>query len=108
MEDGDKENFSDNSDALHGYTYEANLKSVPIWKRLMYMLLFIIVFWACRMLIFGIAILQFFSVLFTSDTNMKLREFGSSLGQYIAEIVNFLTYNTEEKPFPFDKEWPSQ
>jgi hypothetical protein len=38
---------------------------------------------------------------------MKLRDFGLSIGKYVAEIINFLTYNTEEKPFPFDHEWPS-
>ena len=107
MQDDDEINLTDDNIADYTYDYEANLKSVPVWKRLMYMLIFVVVFWVCRMLIFGIATLQFFSVLFTSETNMKLRDFGLSIGKYVAEIINFLTYNTEEKPFPFDHEWPS-
>ena len=101
------ENTINDGEEQKTYNYEANLKSIPVWKRLMYMLIFGVVFSLCRMVIFGVAILQFFSVLFTSAPNAKLQLFGRTVGLYISEITDFLTYFSEEKPFPFDKDWPS-
>jgi hypothetical protein len=51
--------------------------------------------------------LQFLYVLFTTETNKQLREFGHSLALFTCESIDFLTYNSESKPFPFDNEWPS-
>jgi hypothetical protein len=50
--------------------------------------------------------LQFFSVLFTAETNKPLVTFGQSLATYTYQIVRYLTFNTEQRPFPFDLEWP--
>lgn len=41
-----------------------------------------------------------FSVL-SGQSNSNLRRFGSALGQYVFQILQFLTYNSHEKPFPF-------
>ena len=101
------ENTINDREEQKSYNYEANLKSIPIWKRLMYMLIFAVVFSLCRIVIFGVALLQFFSVLFTSEANKKLQLFGHAVGSYVSEITDFLTYSSEEKPFPFDKDWPS-
>ena len=101
------ENTQEDHDLKQGYDYEANIKSIPIWKRLMYMIIFSVVLSICRGLIFGIAVLQFFSVLFTSNANKKLQAFGRSIGLYCSEIADFLTYYSEEKPFPFDRDWPT-
>ncbi|MDA9109570.1 DUF4389 domain-containing protein [Woeseiaceae bacterium] len=100
------ENKPEDHDVKEGYDYEANIKSIPIWKRLMYMIIFSIALSICRALVFVIAVLQFFSVLFTSNANKKLQNFGHSIGLYCSEIADFLTYFSEEKPFPFDRDWP--
>jgi len=36
-----------------------------------------------------------------------LVSFGRSLALYLQQIANFLTFTTEEVPFPF-KDWPEQ
>ena len=51
-------------------------------------------------------LVQFFWVLFTGETNQKLQEFGKSLATYTNQIILYLTFNTEERPFPFDVDWP--
>mgnify|MGYP001406219941 CR=1 FL=1 len=50
--------------------------------------------------------IQFFHVLFTGDTNGQLKRFGHSLAIYSFEAVDYLTFNTEIKPFPLDAAWP--
>jgi len=51
--------------------------------------------------------LQSFWVLFTGETNKLLEKFGQSLAAYTYQIIRYLTFNTEERPFPFDLDWPS-
>ncbi len=95
-----------NNNPMDYSDYIANLKSIPIWKRLVYMLIFTVILSVSRLLTFLIAFIQFFIVLFSGNANSKLQGFGHTLGVYLSEIVDFLSYYTDEKPFPFDKEWP--
>ena len=55
---------------------------------------------------FAVVVFQFLSVLFTSDTNPNLLSFGQALSCYQYQIMLFLTYNSEEQPFPVGS-WPS-
>lgn len=41
----------------------------------------------------------------TGRDNDELRRFGHSLATFMYEALQFLTYNTEHKPFPF-ADWP--
>lgn len=50
-------------------------------------------------------LVQFLFSLFTGKANSALLELGSSLSKFIYQALEFLTYNTEEKPFPF-ADWP--
>jgi len=97
-----------NNNPMDYSNYTANLKSIPIWKRLVYMLIFAVILNFSRLITFLIAFIQFFIVLFSGNANPKLEIFGHALGGYLSEIVDFLSYYTDEKPFPFDKEWPGK
>ena len=57
------------------------------------------------MLLIVISVIQFIFSLVTGANNTNLREFGDSLGRYIQQMVAFLTYNSDDKPFPFTP-WP--
>jgi hypothetical protein len=46
-------------------------------------------------------------VLFTGKPNARLLDVGLSLAQYVYQVVEYLTFNTEVRPFPFDAEWPA-
>jgi len=52
-------------------------------------------------------VLQFFWVLFTGGTNENLNILGQSLATYTYQVIRYLVFNTEERPFPFDASWPS-
>jgi hypothetical protein len=69
------------------------------------MLLFFVILWFARFVILAAVLFQFVSMLVSGKINERLLELGESLGLYSYQIIRFLTYNTEEKPFPF-AEWP--
>ena len=77
----------------------------PIWQRALYMVLFAIVFHIVEVIIGVVMVVQFILKAATSNTNDNLGRFGDQLSQYIYEIIQFQTFNTEDKPFPF-RSWP--
>ena len=83
-----------------------NLKSRSTWLRLLFMVLFVALWSISRIVVLAVVVLQFFWVLITSETNQRLLTFGSSLATYSYQIIAYLTYNTDEQPFPFS-DWPT-
>jgi len=77
-----------------------------IWLRALFMILLGMLYSLAGTVLFVVAVLQFVFVLLGSGPNARLLAFGHSLGSYIQQLVNFQTFNTEEKPFPFS-DWPS-
>ncbi len=75
------------------------------WLRGLYMLLFILISGVARFVIAVVVLFQFFSVLFTGNTNAQLLTLGQNLSTYIYQITLFLTFNSEWRPFPFGS-WP--
>ncbi len=82
-----------------------NLTSSKHWLRLVYMLLFSLILHVSSLIVWVLVIVQFLFALITGNDNGNLRRFGDSLSQYIFQTLQFLTYNTEDKPFPF-ADWP--
>ena len=76
------------------------------WVRALYMALFLIVLWLLKLLFLGVIILQFIIVLISDQTNTNLLHFAKSLSYYSYQIYLFLSYNTDDKPFPFS-DWPT-
>ncbi len=75
------------------------------WLRGLYMLLFVLISGVARFVIAVVVLFQFFSVLFTGNTNAQLLTLGQNLSTYIYQITLFLTFNSEWRPFPFGS-WP--
>ena len=49
-----------------------------------------------------IAGMQFLFTLFTLEPNSHLSTFSIKLRNYIVQIVDFVTYSSQERPFPFN------
>ncbi len=77
-----------------------------IWRRGFYMLLMAFVFQVSGTVMFVITVIQFVLALLSDTPNARLITFGRSLGRYLQQIASFLTFASEETPFPFS-EWPS-
>ena len=83
-----------------------NMKNRSTWRRLFFMVVMILLYSVSRVVVSVVVLLQFFWVLFTADTNKALETLGQSLATYTYQIIRYLTFNTEERPFPFDLDWP--
>ena len=84
-----------------------NLKSKSIWMRLFFMLVVVLLYSVSRIIVSAVVILQFFWVLLNGEVNNKLQKLGEALATYTYQIIQYLTFNTEERPFPFDADWPN-
>ena len=81
--------------------------NTEIWVRGLYMLLFLIAYNIAEFIIVLLAVFQFISALFTGRANEALIQFGKNLSVFVYEIFEFLTFNTDERPFPFNP-WPDE
>lgn len=74
--------------------------------RIFWMLMFTLVWYLAELLLGLVIVLQLLCRIFQGQTNTDLLGFGDSLSQYLAQIGQFGSFNTEEKPWPF-ADWPT-
>jgi len=86
---------------------EQNLKRRSTWLRLIFMIVFIAIYAITRIVFGAVVVFQFLWVLFTAETNKNLRELGQSLATYTYQIMRYLSFTSDDRPFPFSAEWPS-
>ena len=80
--------------------------SSSIWLRLFFMLVVTFLYSVSRVVVGAVVVIQFFWVLLKNEKNQHLIQLGHSLAIYSYQITYYLTFNTEERPYPFDLEWP--
>jgi hypothetical protein len=86
---------------------EKHLKSRPTWFRLVFMVVFYALVSVAAMVATVVVVLGFLWVLFTGDVNPQLKSTGQSLATYLSQVMRYLTFNSNDRPFPFDLSWPS-
>jgi hypothetical protein len=86
--------------------WQKNLSKRSTWLRGLYMLLFWLIYNVAEIVMIAVALFQFVVTLFTGKANLRVLEFGQSLSIYIYQVWRFLTFNSEELPFPFAA-WPT-
>ena len=84
-----------------------HLKSPSAWMRLLYMVLFFVLWWIARFAVIAVMLLQVLFLLFGGARNDRLATFGEGLAGYVHELVAFLTFASEKQPFPFS-DWPGK
>ena len=67
----------------------------------LFMLLIAFFYQLAGTLLFFITIIQFVIVLINRTPNARLVSFGRSVRSYIKQIVNYLTFASDDRPFPF-------
>ena len=75
------------------------------WFRLLFVLLFLLISGVAEFVLMVVIVLQFGFVLICRERNRRLLAFGASLSKYFYLVLRFITFNTEQKPFPFG-DWP--
>ena len=86
---------------------EKNLKSRATWTRFLFIALCFIQIWLASMVGTVVIVLGFLMVLFTGEVNRDLRGIGQSIASYVYENVRYMSFNSDDKPFPFGSPWPS-
>ncbi|WP_049722003.1 DUF4389 domain-containing protein [Gilvimarinus polysaccharolyticus] len=85
---------------------KSNITSPDHWIRLVFIILFAFILYVASFVVGVLVLVQFLFALITGNDNTKLRQLGDSLTQFIAQTLQFLTYNSDDKPFPF-ADWPT-
>jgi hypothetical protein len=78
-----------------------NLKKIETWKRIAFMLIYAVIDSMVRLILWLVVLLQVAAVLLTGGVNPNILEFGKNLATYHYHILLFLTFSTEQLPFPF-------
>lgn len=81
------------------------LRATETWTRALFMLLFFFIQGAVKFLVVAVSLFQFGAVAVTGEVNKQLLWLGRQLAVYEYQIIYFLTFNTELRPFPFST-WP--
>jgi hypothetical protein len=81
---------------------KANLLSVSFWVRLLFMAVYAVALWVVWILLTVICLLQTLIVLVTGEVNDNLQRLGTQTAAYLHQIIRFMIFATEAKPFPFD------
>jgi len=85
--------------------FKQRLQEKSTWVRAVYMVIFAIIFGLLEVVIATVVVFQFFISLFTGSTNERLVKLGQSLSTYLYQITLFLTFNSNDHPYPFGT-WP--
>jgi Domain of unknown function (DUF4389) len=77
-----------------------------IWLRALFMLLMALAYHVASTVLWFVTIIQFLIALMNGKPNDRLVSFGRSMGRYLQQIATYLTFATEDVPFPFS-DWPT-
>jgi hypothetical protein len=94
------------ADSDHSTRMTDNLRQGGTWLRLVYMLILAVAWVVTEVIFIAVVALQFLAKLFTGHPLKHLTAFGNSLADYMAQIVRFETFVSEDLAFPFSA-WPS-
>ncbi len=84
-----------------------NVTRRSIWLRLVFMIVMGVAYSVAEFVTLVVVVFQFLTSLFTAKPNDRLNRFGRNLARYFQQITIYMTFATEEKPFPFAP-WPDE
>ena len=84
-----------------------NVTRRSIWLRFCFIIILSMAFGVAEIIISAVVAFQFLSSLFMGQTNDQLARFGRNLARYLQQVAVYLTFASEEIPFPF-MPWPDE
>ena len=82
-----------------------NVKNIDVWIRGLFIIIFGVILYFLFMIIWLLVVFQFFTKVITGHLNRNLSDFSSGLTDYTFQILLYITFQSEERPFPFSP-WP--
>jgi hypothetical protein len=77
----------------------------PLWRRFLYMLLFLLIYSIVEWIAKATVLAQLVFRACSGRTQSHLLDFGATLSAYIHCIWRYLTFNDEQRPWPYSR-WP--
>lgn len=96
-----------NADDFDTEELKEHVKSRQTWLRLLYMVIFLFFAWVATFVFMVVILVLFLWQLFSGKPNEQLRVFGDNFSTWGYQVMRFLTFNSEDLPFPFDA-WPHE
>ncbi|MFM1897277.1 MAG: hypothetical protein RLZZ385_2351 [Pseudomonadota bacterium] len=78
-----------------------HVKTPSTWLRILFMLGFCVILYVVGVVIMVLTATQVLFAIFSGSDNGNLRRLGKALTDYVTQLLRFITYNSEERPFPF-------
>ncbi|HET8700460.1 MAG TPA: DUF4389 domain-containing protein [Nitrococcus sp.] len=85
---------------------KAHLTRRQTWLRGLHIVLFSVIYSIAGTVLTAIVIFQFISMLVSGTRNPMLLTFGQQLSTYLYQILLYVTFNRDDRPWPFDA-WPT-
>lgn len=85
----------------------SNLTNGKTWLRGLLIILFAILYGVAEFIVWVLVVLQFGSHLITGEPMPRLSAFARGLNAYVYQILQFITYRSDARPFPFSA-WPGR
>ena len=73
------------------------------WLRILWIALFLFIYTYASLVLYVIALLQFLFNLVTDSPNKSLSELAALFREWMVQIINFVTYQETDKPYPFSE-----
>ncbi|MEX0607451.1 MAG: DUF4389 domain-containing protein [Halofilum sp. (in: g-proteobacteria)] len=85
---------------------KAELTSREKWKRLLLIVVYALMVQIAEIALAITIVVQFVTTLFTGTPNAWLRDFGSRVGAWVRQAIEYATWASDAKPWPFGNPWP--
>ncbi len=85
----------------------SGVRSGHYWIRGALMVLFYLVLWFVRFIVLALALFQFGSAIVVGRPNERVKPFARQLGAYMRQLVEFVTWASELRPYPLSP-WPGE
>ena len=86
---------------------KSNLSDRNIWARGLYMLFYAIAYAVAETVLTLVVLFQFVCALVTGSVNRPAQTFGANISAYVYQILQYVSFNSEEHAFPF-ADWPDE
>ena len=88
-------------DSIDTESLKENFVQQGKWLRLLWMMGFSFIYSISLWVLWLIVTVQFLFVLLTNNPNKNILRASSGFRNYMVQILDFITYRSEDKPFPF-------
>lgn len=80
-------------------------KTKSRWLQLFFVVVFVVLFFVTTYVIYVLVVVQAAFALITGHPNERLLAAGGALRNYTYQLLDYVSYNTTERPFPLS-DWP--